>query len=207
MEFNYFDLIIGAIILLLGLKGIINGFFKEVFGLIGIVGGVFVASRVGDSVGKYLSDIVFKFDNESAVKFTGFLVTLIAFWALMIFLGVVFKKFSKLSGLGIFDKILGFVFGAGKFYLIISIIVFAVWNVKTIRVNIQNNVKNSFLFPLMVETGNFIMKIDPIDAVDELKQKQDQLQEKIEKTIQKNVKENIQNKTEEIKKDIKKTLN
>ena len=38
MEFNYFDIITGAIILLLGLKGIVNGFFKEIFALIGIIG-------------------------------------------------------------------------------------------------------------------------------------------------------------------------
>ena len=35
MEVNYFDIIVSIIILFLGLKGIINGFFKEVFGQIG----------------------------------------------------------------------------------------------------------------------------------------------------------------------------
>ena len=52
MEFNYFDIIVSVIVLFLGLKGIINGFFKELFGLLGIVAGIFVASRVGDSVGQ-----------------------------------------------------------------------------------------------------------------------------------------------------------
>ena len=42
MEFSIFDLVVGSIILLLGLKGILNGFFKELFGLIGIVGGIFI---------------------------------------------------------------------------------------------------------------------------------------------------------------------
>jgi membrane protein required for colicin V production len=31
MEINYFDLVASIIILLLGLKGILNGFFKEVY--------------------------------------------------------------------------------------------------------------------------------------------------------------------------------
>jgi membrane protein required for colicin V production len=51
MDFSIFDLIVGSIILLLGLKGILNGFFKELFGLIGIVGGIFVGSRVANEVG------------------------------------------------------------------------------------------------------------------------------------------------------------
>ncbi len=42
MEFNYFDIIVSVIVLFLGLKGIINGFFKELFGLLGIVAGILI---------------------------------------------------------------------------------------------------------------------------------------------------------------------
>ncbi len=69
MEFNYFDIIVSVVILLLGLKGIINGFFKEVFGLVGIIGGIFLASRIGNRVGEYLSDLIFKFDSSAATNF------------------------------------------------------------------------------------------------------------------------------------------
>jgi len=116
MEFNYFDLIVSIIILFLGLKGIVNGFLKEVFGLIGIIGGIFIASRLGDSVGKFLSDLIFNFDNNSAISFTGFLATLVVFWLIMIVVGLMFKKLSSLSGLGALDKILGFIFGVSKFF-------------------------------------------------------------------------------------------
>ena len=111
MEFNYFDIIASVIILLLGLKGIINGFFKEVFGLIGIIGGIFIASRVGNEVGQYLSNLIFKFENSAAINFTGFLVALAVFWFFMIVVGYIFKKLSSVSGLGIFDRIFGFIFG------------------------------------------------------------------------------------------------
>ena len=47
MDLNYFDMAVGSIVLLLGLKGLLNGFSKELFGLIGIVGGLFVASHIG----------------------------------------------------------------------------------------------------------------------------------------------------------------
>jgi membrane protein required for colicin V production len=160
MEINYFDIGVAVIVLLLGLKGIINGFFKELFGLIGIVGGIFVASRVGNSVGAYLNELIFHFSSNGAVSFTGFLVTLALFWLLMIAIGYAFKQLSSLSGLGVLDRILGFVFGASKFFLIASVILFALHNSKTLKSSIDALFEGSKLFGIMVETGGFIMKLD-----------------------------------------------
>ena len=95
MDFSIFDLVVGSIILLLGLKGILNGFFKELFGLIGIIGGIFVGSRVASDVGTLLSEAIFKFESPAAISFLGFLVTLALFWGSMIGAGILFKKFSK----------------------------------------------------------------------------------------------------------------
>jgi membrane protein required for colicin V production len=163
MEINYFDLIAAIIILLLGLKGILNGFFKELFGLIGIIGGIFVASRMGGDVGEYLNNLIFHFSNNSAIGFTGFLVTLALFWLLMVGVGYAFKKLSSLSGLGIVDRIFGFVFGASKFFLIAAVIAFAVNNVKALKPTLESTFSNSILFPVLVSTGGVIMKIDPAD--------------------------------------------
>lgn len=168
MEYSYFDIVVSVVILFLGLKGILNGFFKELFGLLGIIGGIFVASRVGDDVGQYLSDLIFKFDSNAAITFTGFLVTLAFFWLFMVIVGVIFKKLSSVAGLGIFDRILGFVFGASKFFLIASVIAFATYNVKAMRSTIDSSMKNSFIFPILVKTGDIIMQIDPIDISDDI---------------------------------------
>jgi len=166
MDFSIFDLIVGSIILLLGLKGILNGFFKELFGLVGIVGGIFIASRVATDVGTFLSDAIFKFDSPAAINFLGFLSTLAVFWGAMIGLGILFKKFSKLSGLGLLDKILGFIFGSGKFFFIASVIVYAVYNFKAVRDNFD--MEGSIMFPALVETGRFIMHIDGGQIADDI---------------------------------------
>jgi len=168
MELSYFDLVVGIIILLLGLKGIINGFFKELFGLIGIIGGIFVASRLGDSVGGLISSAVFKFESEAAISFVGFIATLIIFWAAMIIIGMLFTKLSKVSGLGSVDKLLGFIVGSGKFFLIGAVIAYAIYNVQAIRVNLEPMMKNSVLFPVLVETGSIIMHIDPAEVSSDL---------------------------------------
>ena len=191
MEFNYFDLIASIVILLLGLKGILNGLFKEAFGLVGIVGGLFVASRVGDKVGAYLSDNIFNFSNTSAISFTGFLFTLAVFWLAMIAIGFAFKKLSSLSGLGPIDKILGFVFAAGKFFLIAAVIAFAIYNVKAIRTTLDSAMKGSVLFPILVETGGYIMKIDPTEVSSEINTTIDKTTQKVKENIQENVEEQV----------------
>jgi membrane protein required for colicin V production len=185
MEFNYFDLVVSIIVLLLGLKGIINGFFKELFGLIGIIGGIFIASRLDDTVGKAINDALFKFESEAAVTFTGFLVTLGVFWLAMIAIGMMFKKMVAVSGLGIFDRILGFVFGSGKFFLIGSVIVYAVFNIKVINDNLGKSLDNSFMFAAMKSTGSFIMKLDPVEAVSDMNESIDETIEEAKIQIEK----------------------
>ena len=96
MDLNYFDVAVGSIILLLGLKGLLNGFSKEVFGMVGIVGGVYVASHVGGIIGHFLSDTFFHFETQTAVNLIGFVFALGIFWLLMVALGSGFKKLMLL---------------------------------------------------------------------------------------------------------------
>lgn len=207
MEFNYFDLVATVIILFLGLKGIINGFFKELFGLIGIIGGIFVASRVGDAVGQYLSDMVFKFENSAAISFTGFLVTLGVFWFFMVMIGFAFKKLSSMSGLGPVDKLLGFIFGASKFFLIAAVITYAAYNIKAIKSTIDSNMKgNSILFPILVETGGFIMKINPANIAEDINATLSNGTKTLEEKIDKTVNDSARTMAEDVKKEIKKSM-
>lgn len=195
MELNYFDLIAAIIILFLGLKGIFNGFFKELFGLIGIIGGIFIASRMGDEVGQTLSDLIFNFQSNAAISFTGFIATLALFWLLMIAIGFTFKKLSTLSGLGPVDKILGFIFGASKFFFIAAVIAHAAYNIKAIKSTINPLLETSILFPILVETGSFIMKLDPIEISDD-----------INKTITKHVQSAQDNIVESVKEELKESM-
>lgn len=194
MDFSYFDIVISIFVLFLGLKGIINGFFKELFGLLGIIGGIFIASRVGKDVGKFINESVLKFENDAAISFTGFLVTFALFWLFMIGVGIIFKRLSSLSGLGIFDKILGFIFSASKFFLIAAVIAYATYNIKAMKENLDSIMKNSILFPVLVETGSAIMKLDPIDISDDMNKTISKNSEIIEDGIDKT----LQNKALEI---------
>lgn len=164
MDLNYFDVAVGSIVLLLGLKGLLNGFSKEVFGLAGIVGGVFVASHLGGLIGKFLSDALFHFETATAVNLVGFIFALGIFWLLMVALGAGFKKLSSLSGLGPVDRALGFIIGSSKFFFILSIIVYALFSVTAIRENFGEKMSDSFFYEPMFATGDFILHIESDDV-------------------------------------------
>ncbi len=202
MDFSYFDIVVVVLVLFLGLKGIINGFFKELFGLIGVIGGIFIASRVGDSVGQLISDTIFKLQNSAAIGFTGFLVTLGLFWLFMVGIGTLFKKLSSMSGLGIFDRIFGFIFSAGKFFLIAAVIVYAASNIKAMKTNIDSMMQKSILFPILAETGSVIMKLDPIAISDDINKTIDKSSEMIQDGISKS----IQNSTIDIVEEAKQKI-
>lgn len=164
MDLNYFDVAVGSVVLLLGLKGLLNGFSKEVFGLIGIVGGVFVASHLGGIIGKFISDYLFHFESATAINLVGFIFALGIFWLLMVALGSGFKKLSTLSGLGPLDRVLGFVMGSSKFFFIVSIIVYALFSVTAIRENFESKMADSFFYEPMYATGDFILHIETDDV-------------------------------------------
>lgn len=190
MEFNTFDIVVSILILFLGLKGIINGFFKELFGLIGIIGGIYIASRVGEKVGQLINNSLLKFENSAAISFTGFLVTLGLFWLFMVGIGLIFKKLSLLSGLGLFDKILGFIFSAGKFFLIAAVILYSTYNIKMMRPNLDKMMHNSMLFPILVDTGSVIMKLDPKEFSNDINATLSEGSEMIKGSVAKDLQDN-----------------
>jgi membrane protein required for colicin V production len=158
-DISIFDIIIVSLITLLGLKGLFRGFIKEFFALFGIVGGVFVASRLSVQVGELVDKIV-PFDNNNTMVLVGFVVTVVVFWVLAYLVGMALSKVFDLSGLGIFNRILGFVFGAGKIFLLFSIIVFATSQIEVINKKLNDKLSSSIALPILKQTGAYIIKLD-----------------------------------------------
>lgn len=177
---NLFDILTIAIIFLLGLKGIFKGFVKEVFALFGIIGGVFIASRMAS--------------DFSSSSFFVFILVFAIFWALCYFAGMAVSKVASLSGLGIFDKILGFTFAAGKIFFIFSIIVYAASNIDLIKNKMEPKLKNSTMYPLFVYSGSAIMKLDHNNIINKVDQNASSFVKKVENA------QEISNKLKEVSK-------
>ncbi|WP_419764240.1 MAG: CvpA family protein [Arcobacter sp.] len=158
-EFSTFDMIVVGISVVLGLKGLFKGFIKEVFGLVGIIGGIFIASRMSEVVGDLIKPII-GIQSNATLSLIGFVATLIGFWILVYILGTVLSKITEMSGLGAVNRLLGFIFGTAKIFLIISVIVYALFQIESFKSTLNEKFSKSLVFPYLVKTGGFIVKLD-----------------------------------------------
>lgn len=201
---NYIDIIVLALVVILGLKGLFRGFTKEMFGLVGIIGGVFIASRTAKELGTLVGSII-PIDNEKTMLLVGFIISLIIFWTIAYLLGNILAKMLDLSGLGVLDKILGFVFGAGKIFLIFSIIAYALVSVKTVADVLKPKVQNSVVFPILVETGGYIIKLDTGAISKKVEQNINSVVNSTKEAIQNATNEELKKKAQELEKQLKET--
>jgi len=198
---NIFDLIVVALITILGLKGLFRGFTKEFFALVGIVGGVFIASRLSKDTGEIVNSII-PMQNDNTILLAGFVVSLVVFWIIAYIVGSALAKVFKMSGLGIFDRILGFVFGAGKIFLLFSIISYAVSQVKMINDNLAPKLETSIVFPILKETGSYIIQLDTSGFQEEVTKQLDVVVDATKESIEEISKEELEKKAIELKKQL-----
>ena len=163
MDFNYFDVTIASIVLILGIKGFMNGFIKEAFGLMGLVGGVYFASRLSDTAATFIDTNFIHLENPSLLKLIGFLAVLIVIWTSATILGSLFSKLTDQSGLGFLNRLFGFIVGGGKYFLIFALIVTALSNVTLVKDNLEKYVKDSVLYPFLLEAGSYLIHLDAAD--------------------------------------------
>ncbi len=203
---NIFDTVVIALIIILGLKGLFRGLTKELFGLIGIVGGVFVASRLASNVGGIANSII-PMENNNTILLVGFVVSIAVFWIFAYLIGVILEKIFCASGLGIFDRIFGFLFGAGKIFLLFSVISYAVSQVKTINDVLIPKLQDSIVFPILTQTGSYILKLDTSDFQEKVAKQLDATVDAAKETIEDISKDELAKKTQELKEQLIGTTN
>ena len=138
----------------------ISGLIKEIFGLIGLISGIVVASRFGIKVGHLISDNIYKMDGDSILFFAGFLTTLIIFWLLCLGIGAFLSRLVRLSGLGFLDKMGGFVIGSAKIFLVFAVLIVTISNIQVLNNKIEPYFRGSKLYPILLDTGKWIMNVN-----------------------------------------------
>ncbi|MDN5061311.1 CvpA family protein [Aliarcobacter butzleri] len=192
-----FDLVIITITLLLGLKGLFRGIIKEIFGIIGIIGAIFVASRISTQTGELIAPVLV-LENQVTIKLIGFVIALVIVWLIAYSAGVVVSKIFSASGLGIIDRFFGFLFGMAKIFLIFSVIAYALYQVNSFKKVIDEQFKSSILMPYLLDVGSVIIKLDTTALTNNI----DKAIETVTDTPS-----TIQNTTQEIKQEVDSTLN
>ncbi len=202
-DFSIFDLIIISITLILGLKGLFRGLIKEVFGIIGIIGAIFVASRIAKDAGDALAPIL-AIQSEATLKLIGFIVALVGFWLIVYTLGVIISKIFSASGLGVVDRIFGFIFGASKVFLIFSVIAYALYQVQSFKKVMDEKFEKSYVMPHLISVGSYIIKLDTTSITNTVDKvvNTTKTSELIDET-KNNIKQSVEATTESVKEAVK----
>jgi membrane protein required for colicin V production len=210
-DFTIFDMVVLGITLVLGLKGLFRGLIKEVFGIVGIIGAIFVASRVSKDIGDLIAPFL-ALENETTIKLIGFIVALIGFWIIVYALGLIISKIFNASGLGVFDRIFGFLFGAAKVFLIFSVIAYALYQVNSFKKAIDEKSAGSVVMPHLLSVGSYIIKLDTSSITTKIGNTVDTVVDTAkdatssEKPTSEKIQESIDETTNEIKQEVEKSV-
>ena len=192
MQLSYFDIIVALLILFLGLKGVIDGFIKELTSLAGIIGGIYIGSTYASEIGSFISQNLYPIKNEAVLTFVGFLTGLFGTWIGASIIGNILTKLTHAMGGSFFNRFLGLLFGWLKIFLIFAVFAYALSGIGALQNVVKRYTKNSILFPLLVKTGEKIIKLDPQKILPpKVKEKGAEVKEKTLEDIKKSIQENL----------------
>lgn len=168
---NIVDIIIIVILIFAAVRGFITGLFSSVASLVAIIAGVFCAIHYSHYVEAEFQDSVLEWSSNT-YKIASFAITFLVVILTILFLGKLLTKLADISSLGLLNKILGGIFGALKWSLILSVIflLFDKFN-KTIPFVEKETLEESILyspvksiiptlFPAIMDKENRTLKFD-----------------------------------------------
>lgn len=167
--FNAMDITIIVLVLLMSLKGLMNGFLREIFGFVGLIGGVFIASRGAGPLAQYIDSNLFHLENFAALKLIGFLLLLGVVWAATVLVGNVIVGVSKGGTHSGIDRFFGMIVAGIKYFLIFSLIVSALFRSPLIKENTGNTLKQSRLYPTLDKVGSMLINLAPLGKKNSIK--------------------------------------
>ncbi|MFY0688074.1 MAG: CvpA family protein [Cyclobacteriaceae bacterium] len=142
---NYIDIFFGVFFILTAIKGYSKGFVVELFSIIALFVGLFVAIE-------FTAPLAVKFFSDSqyfeVVSVGVFLLIFIGFTIVINLVARVIKKVIDLSMLGMFDNVLGAVLGLLKFALIMSVVL---WIFDSLGLKLPGNQQSSSIFLPYIE--------------------------------------------------------
>jgi membrane protein required for colicin V production len=179
---NYLDITIASLVVILSIKGFVNGFFRELFGFLGLISGVFIASRNSKLAGEYIYNNIYPLDNITLLNLLGFISLLIIVWSLVSIIGeIVSKLASRYSKKGLISRIFGSILGGGKYFFLFSVVIVSLLNIEFIKDNTAKyiDLNNSKLYPYLSEYGEKIINLKEVQSLDIKSQKESIMKEEL----------------------------
>lgn len=121
---NSLDVVLFALLIFGAVRGFLRGFFIEITSLFALVAGVYVAFYFSGFVARFLKEKVNW--NEHTLYIVAFMATLVLAILVIGLAGKTLTKIANFAMLGLFNKLSGSFFGAFKFALLLSALLFVV---------------------------------------------------------------------------------
>ncbi|MBU1668487.1 CvpA family protein [bacterium] len=154
------DMIIVGLILFLAIRGLVNGFSKELFNFLALVGGVAVAARAHTPVAELINQQnILPAMNLDFQKFIGFAVILVVIWVIFSIVSSIITRFTSTEP-GFISRILGYIVGVARYVFIFSLIVFGISNSDFLKENLSKHYDGSQLFAPMSNIGAQLLNMD-----------------------------------------------
>lgn len=164
---SYADAGIVVVLVLLSIRGIWQGLIRGSASFLGIILGVFYASRFYQNVGEWFAKTLYDFQSPEINYLIGFLILITIIWAACLVIGEIVFRMIKLTPLTALDGALGLLFGFAKAFVIISVIIFGISQVGWLKNFSQNLENKSSLFPIMKKLAIDIMNLEPAQEIKE----------------------------------------
>ncbi|XLS29053.1 CvpA family protein [Flavobacteriaceae bacterium M23B6Z8] len=155
---NFFDIVLGGLILFGAVRGLIKGLFVEIASLLALILGIYGAIHFSYYVGDYLAQRVEW--QEKYISLVSFAITFIVIVLAVGYAGKLLTKIADFAALGILNKILGAVFGGLKIAVILgAVLVFFDRTNNTIEFVDKETTNDSILYSPVRELGAFVFSL------------------------------------------------
>jgi len=120
---NVADLLIVVLLVVSMVSAFVKGFFVEVFSLVGVIAGLFVAAANYGAAAIWIERVV---ANPAIANLIAFLVIAMAVMVLTGLAGRLLRHVVRAVGLGIVDRLLGAAFGLARGCIVITLVLMGV---------------------------------------------------------------------------------
>lgn len=168
------DLIVLGLVAVLGIRGAIKGFAWQLVRTIGLIAGLWGATRFYDPVGVWLDERTpIPELTTPVVAWLGILACTVLVFGFLAWIAKGAVKSVKLGGL---DRVLGFVLGA-VMALTFAAIAFVLWGHFTGEDELQETLENSVSARLMAEAIDVVAPLFPEQTRERFRKSLDALEE------------------------------
>jgi uncharacterized membrane protein required for colicin V production len=165
MGLHIVEVVIVGLVAFLAIKGLVNGFSKELLNFITIVAGVLIAARYNIIIVQLINEQdLFPQITGDFVEIIGFILILLSIWLLISLISSIITKLTS-RPISFLSRVLGYVLSAARYVFIFSLIIYWYQSAEYFEERATKLKAETQYFELMADWGAMILNIDSNETV------------------------------------------